>query len=87
MVKARGKADTRGEVTGTRLEEDGIGQGGDGTRTKLIIKEGFAPKGRIHPKLDGGGGGGRPRERAEAREGPNGREGRGISGLQYGSTG
>ena len=28
----------------TRLEEDGIGQGGDGTRTELIVKEGFAQK-------------------------------------------
>jgi hypothetical protein len=42
VVIARGEADTRGEVTGTRLEEDGIGQGGDGTRTELVVKEGFA---------------------------------------------
>jgi len=33
MVMARGETETWGEVTGTRVEEDGIGQGGDGTRT------------------------------------------------------
>jgi hypothetical protein len=33
MVIARGETETGSEVTGTRLEEDGIGLGGDGTGT------------------------------------------------------
>ena len=33
MVIARGETETWGEITGTRLEEDGICEGGDGTGT------------------------------------------------------
>ncbi len=42
MVMAWGETETRGQVTGAWLEEYGIGEGGDGTETKLIVQKGFA---------------------------------------------